>query len=549
MINPATKLIAEMRIGRICITLLFILGVFQSLAQKTEILGHYDVNLNQIDLLGLSVNEGVFSMALGYGGILKFGNLNFQTQSGREGLLIRTDLNYQNMRTFELRHAEESHLFIEDNTSKDLVIETRLDSGVHFGQNFPYEWGLWHLFIDKDDQIVQRAANQYIPLFSGSDDLKQNLTSIGYQYPRPFGDVILKNIDPDTSKESVAHVWYDSLYNEVSGIEVGYPFENTAHNPQFREGPIMRCAGGVQTNTDYLVLFDSLFTFTAGPQRMSLMSYNLNSKKVTEFSIGDTGVIHNFARSEDGGYIAYGNAKGYSLDWFGQELETTTRYTSIRFIIKLDSDMKVMWHFAFRNVRSYDAFEARAANGGVFVRGIAIRDMTHESTSILEGEDFFAHLNGAGEFEYLTPTTALSPNGYGFDMTSHGDICYMVGKYQSDFAFGDTSVNITSREQNMVVFRYVSKNAVGIEPQQELNKVLVFPNPTVGSFKIQVGTQSIRNIQAFDLSSKRIQLKWQTIGNGLIEASLEGSLPSGLYSLQIEFEDGSMQGAQVELMK
>ena len=44
MINPATKLIAEMRIGRICITLLFILGVFQSLAQKTEILGHYDVN-------------------------------------------------------------------------------------------------------------------------------------------------------------------------------------------------------------------------------------------------------------------------------------------------------------------------------------------------------------------------------------------------------------------------------------------------------------------------------------------------------------------------
>ena len=80
-------------------------------------------------------------MALGYGGILKFGNLNFQTQSGREGLLIRTDLNYQNMRTFELRHAEGSHLFIEDNTSKDLVIETRLDSGVHFGQNFPYEWG------------------------------------------------------------------------------------------------------------------------------------------------------------------------------------------------------------------------------------------------------------------------------------------------------------------------------------------------------------------------------------------------------------------------
>jgi Secretion system C-terminal sorting domain/FG-GAP-like repeat len=79
--------------------------------------------------------------------------------------------------------------------------------------------------------------------------------------------------------------------------------------------------------------------------------------------------------------------------------------------------------------------------------------------------------------------------------------------------------------------------------EMEQEKLIIYPNPSTGSFKIGNYTHQIRKVQLFDALGKQIEMDWRKVG---AEIELIANSPTkGIYFLQVELSNGTLLNERI----
>ncbi len=95
-------------------------------------------------------------------------------------------------------------------------------------------------------------------------------------------------------------------------------------------------------------------------------------------------------------------------------------------------------------------------------------------------------------------------------------------------------------EELFPTFGYNNEEMTGINNFNAVENVVIFPNPSTGSFKVQLSVNKWKgSIELYALDGKRLSLFQETISEGLYELQVQDRPASaGIYFLKIPFESG-----------
>ncbi len=362
-----------------------------------------------------------------------------------------------------------------------------------------------------------------------------------------FGNDTLLCVTPGA--QDVFVVKYDSAGNEVWGKTAGSVSVDLAGGIAFDSLGYIYITG--QYGTPYIPFGkDTLTDNYSGTSCTFVVKYDLSGTVI--WAKSGTGVKGSAGVGIEVGdnhsiYVG-GNYFGSSIVFGKDSLTTNSGNLGEAYLIKFDTTGYMVWGAQSGN-------GANVLCAGIAVDGIGDEYITgHYSNAAIFGSDTLT-TTATGEPMYIAefdlngnPLAAYtctksfgtpSSDGYGVAANTTGDV-YVAGDFGTKVIFGSDTLSTSGSGHDVYVAK-LSHTTDGIQPVKNWDKIVIYPNPSPGTFTIQLPSAGSKSsVEIYDVLGEKVYSELSVVTDKL-SINLSNQ-PSGIYLYRVLNENRDLLG-------